>query len=101
MRRSAWVSAAYGSGSPATGTQAPARVVALARAMNSVTRRVLPTPVSPETTTTVGFPGGSAAERVGQLLQDALASDQLAGGAEVHLAILRPTSATVIAITGV
>ena len=61
LRRSAWVRAAYGNGSPATGTQAPANVVTSAPARNSVTRRVLPTPVSPETTTTVGAPASARA----------------------------------------
>ena len=61
LLRRAWVSAAYGSGSPATGTQAPANGTDVGCARSSRTRRVLPTPVSPETTTTVGWPPAARA----------------------------------------
>ncbi len=54
LRRSAWVRAAYGSGSPATGTQPPAKATASVCARNSRTSRVLPTPSSPDTTTADG-----------------------------------------------
>ena len=59
--RSAWVSGANGSGSPATGTHDPANKPGFSRDTSSLTSLVLPTPVSPDTTTTPGVP--SAARR--------------------------------------
>ncbi len=100
MLRRAWVRAAYGSGSPATGTQAPAKR-GRARARHELGHQAgLADAGLARDDDHGGFSGSSATERVGQLLQDALASDQLAGGAEDHPAILRPIQRHVIANTG-
>ena len=58
-RRSAWASGANGRASPATGTQAPTRGCRRPCLRNSLTSRVLPTPVSPETTTIRGRPAAA------------------------------------------
>ena len=55
-RRRAWVSGANGNGSPAMGTHEPASSVTRSWSMSSRTSRVFPTPVSPVTMSTLGWP---------------------------------------------